>query len=1348
MKKLLALALVIMMETAVVVAAFSPAAAAPLNGDGPLSGDLSKVLAGTAADPAASVPGTTDAPASSVTPPLALGESDAVLGPLNAPQPFVPERSYIVGGSTPQELAAGVTPPGDLGPYAGAPRPQSVDVTSNTSILLYSRQVSPPIPTQVPTVAEVLAGAPPIAFHNASQTGFNFTGKLYETVVGNQSINETDQDLGVANQTLSITFDGQPLATVPTPVVTGNGTSAIPPPFIYPNGTFEFYVSQFVVSQCGAHVMQIVYDSLLPGNNGTYYEGVTVDYSIYVTCPTSLTIAVDNNPATVGDQITFTGELKTQEIVPRAVAGREVQIFMEGQLLGDTGPGVCLDGVNITGTLFDESFEQESGSGTGWNSTGAGIGTWAIGPQQMGAKGPPNLYGSQMACTGLDAFYGRGVNTWLSTPKIDLTSAGANPILQFFYWYNISADDYFEIFISIDGGVTFTAYQETLSDNGAVGQDVSGGGLNPVWTGSQISLAPFAGTPQLQVAFHFRSAAYTTFTDGTGQYLYRYLVPFETEAKTHQVYSCFCRGMPRDTVDDITVTPSQDPETSTDLVYELARSLTTIRLDIKRIAHFEFPAAPADKVGFRSKALAVTGRLVDNMGEPLLEELFLGRYVVALCWDRDYNDPSDPCLALGQAEVSYDNGGTFGRNYVVDVHQALGLHNMTATFQGSTYYTAATGIDVYRLMAHTSIDWPSEGQRIAFRGSLVDVNGSMRIAKNESRFDLVRGDPVPNELVHITWEGDEIPEGQVGVLTNSSGGFLAEDTKIPVDESLGRKLVQLRYDGSDVFVAALSTTNWSVVSYTIIQLEEASVYKGSFLWFNGSLLDDRGVGIAGQTLQLFFDNELVQPVSTGSDGSYSYRHFVDRDFTVGNKEARVRFFGNPIYLSNETIHNVSVKAHTQLERTDHTLLAERGARLNVSGRLYEVYEGGIGDTSPVTLEGVTIRIEDRALTVETTNTEGEFIFRSAVPGDLDVGEARLVFEFNGSDFYDAAENETLIVIQGRSVVNFDRASIEVDGSLFDVRNDTLHQQETMTGIIRVTDELGNPVGAGDLRFFFSYQTGEQAEPIFVSAGPVDELGRYAFNITFPESDFVKGNRSLIATYNGSFCPTSISARTLCLKSSTGNMTIDYVYDPGDRPVESQDIYYIVAATVATILGGAVYFFWYAAKRRQLQRMQRIIRRAADRLVSGNPYAQVIFDAYRALARTLQAHGYMRADSETFREFETALRQALPIDSKSMDEFLSILEEARYSDHDIGEAQKDRAIAALTAVSQSIDQILAAGGVAAAGAAAAPEAAEPAPVPQPVVAELAPEAAAPAAAEAAAPEADEGGAAKEEDETEP
>ena len=72
---------------------------------------------------------------------------------------------------------------------------------------------------------------------------------------------------------------------------------------------------------------------------------------------------------------------------------------------------------------------------------------------------------------------------------------------------------------------------------------------------------------------------------------------------------------------------------------------------------------------------------------------------------------------------------------------------------------------------------------------------------------------------------------------------------------------------------------------------------------------------------------------------------------------------------------------------------------------------------------------------------------------------------------------------------------------------------------------------------------------------------------------------------------------------------------------------------------------------------------------------------------LRRYGFMRRDADTFREFEDAVRAALPIDEKSLDVFLDILEEARYSKNVIGAGHKDRAIGCLRGVEKSLDNII-------------------------------------------------------------
>ncbi|HKZ59737.1 MAG TPA: DUF4129 domain-containing protein [Candidatus Thermoplasmatota archaeon] len=1243
--------------------------------------------------------------------------------PVAAPRdPYTPPYSGYREGIT--VGGAGDVPPDEPQAWWYArefnPEPQSVIVGSETSIILFVLDSSGGV--QVPTDADIAAGAKPVGLANNTTRAFTFTAKLFETTVGNGSIAENDLDLGVPNQTVTAQYDGIDLNPSPAPpIVTGNSTSAIPQPFRFVNGTFSFVVPRLPDVGCGGHTLRIDYDNQSFGNNATYFASTRKDFRIYQTCETTLTVSADLNPVVVGDTITFYGGLTGSRT--EAVPGRPIQILMDGKLLGLTGPGAFFDKVQVEGTNFNDDFEDLNASQ--WNQSGAGVGTWTVGAlDRPDCRLPPNdpLYnftscptpvepGSvNMAGTGLTGNYGKGLETWLVSPAIDLTAPTAAPQLRFFFWYHMAYDDTFEVAVSPDGGATWynVTSLTTPAPSGLVMSSPQQG--HPTWEPKGIDLGYWNGTPALLIGFHFRSVDHTAVTSNPGTYQFRFQMPPETTAGSHVITAQFYHGIPFDPTDGITIVT--DP--SWDLAYQAAffSIPDKIRLTVKRTAHFVFNATDDEKIGFRGKSLTIGARLLDNQNEPLVPDPLTAqdRILVDLTWDRDYDDTFDSPTNLTPGKAAVTDEGTFTINYVVETVQPLGLHNVTFMFPGAAFYVPASDVDIYRLMGTTYAIWPAEADRWVYRGLDKDVKGEIRVVPSESRNNRQVGDPVQSELVHITWGGDEIPAGQVGVVTNNTGGFLAAKS-VPFDDPLGKKSVVLTYTGSDIYTPLTSGTNWSVISEVTILFENTSVYKGSLLWINGTMLDDRGVGIDKQTLQVFFDFELVSPITTESDGSFSLAHAIPTEMTVGAKQVLIRFLGNAIYRLNETVSFVAVKAHTQIERTDHTQAVDRGRQLNVTAQIFEVYEGGVRG-APVAQEGVSIRIQDQRLTVQVSNSEGKLQFRSAVPAALPWGEAILAFEYNGSEFYDPALNETPIVIRGQAVVAFLPGTCTLNGAPFNVSSDVVHQRDELACLARVTDELGNPLAAGDFRLFYTREStaGILGERIFISAGPIDELGRYEFNVTW--DDFVEGNRSLIGVFNGTFCPTFINARTLCLRPGEGNFTVQYKYlNPPPVPPDPT-IYYIVGVSVAVILGSAFYFFWYAAKRRQLQKMQRIIRRAADRLVSGNTYAQAIFEAYRTLSRFLQSHGYLRQDSETFREFEAALRQALPIDAKSMDEFLSVLEEARYSDHEIGEQQRDRAIATLRAVNASIEQVLLSGGAALAGAPPQAPPAPQAPPPQP------------------------------------
>lgn len=1308
MRKAAAFALTLLLNLSVIASAFPLSIAAPPS----VASALADALPASWYDPshpAAAPTGTVP-----LVPPTPPAPSDTRFDP----SPVIPAapgdsaRTSTLGSSIDPVPTFDNRPPEPwwYANTAFAPRPMSINVTSDTTIILFVRDGTANV--QVPTDADLAAGAHRIHFANNSTAanGFVFSGKLFETVVGNQSLNVShDIDLGIANQTLELFFDGAPL-DIGSAVVTGNSTSPIPQPFQFSNGSFTFSVARFPDNGCGPHIFRIRFTNITGNNNATYGSSQK-DFRVFVSCESTLSLAVDTQPSvTVNQTSTFQGFLLGSRNEP--VAGRPIQIIMDGKLLGLTGAGSFVDDVAVSGTSFADDFEDVNNSV--WNQSGTGVGTWKSGPI-TNPHGPflPFIAGTlSSAGAGLDADYGKGVDTWLTSPSIDLSAPSVpDPSLTFAFSYEIAYDDLFEVAFSTDGGLTWQN-NTPLNTSAASGRVILNPDQNgrPTWDLKLIPLTYFYGAPSLVIGFHLKSVDHTAVTSGIGQYQFSFKVPLETAAATHTIYARFHMGIPLDTSDYITVATNN----AWDLFYEASSSRETIRLDVKRLAHYEFNFTEAEKIGFRGKSLTVGGRLLDNMGEALLPDPLnpLERIEVKIEWDPDYNDPFDVQATLAEKQP-VDSEGKFSIGYVVAILQSLGLHNATFTFAGSKFYTNATGVDVYRLMGHTKVTWPPESDRWVYRFRDAKVNGQIRVDPAESRFDRQKGDPVDGELVRLIWDlgGDdetEIPLDQVGTQTNATGGFLAL-YNVSFAASLGKKNVQLTYGGSDTFTPLQSNINWSVVSEVQIQFDNGSVYKGSYLWLNGSMLDDRGVGVDKQTIQIFLDFEQVAVVSTAGDGTYSVAHAIPTDMTVGNKQVLLRFNGNPIYRANETVSNVTVKAHTQITRNDHTQLVDRGKQLNVTADLYEVYEGGVRGT-PVAQEGVAIRISDRQLTKQTTNSEGKVVFRSAVPQDLAWGESVLAFDYNGSDFYDAASNETLIVVRGQAVVAFLTDTFTLNGAPFNISSDVVHQGEELAGFAQVTDELGVPLGSGDFRLFFAVQSGAGVleERRFISAGPIDELGRFEFNASW--DDFVVGNRSLIGVFNGSFCPTFISARTLCLKGGEGNATIQYQYREAPPIPDDPTLIYVAVAAVAAIFAAAFYVLWYTAKQRQLQKMQRIIRRAADRLVAGNTYAQAIFEAYRQLARFLQTNGYLRKDSETFREFEVALRQALPIDAKSMDEFLSILEEARYSDHEIGIDQRDRAVATLRAVSASIQQVLLTGSGAVAAPPPPPQGAAPPPPP--------------------------------------
>lgn len=136
----------------------------------------------------------------------------------------------------------------------------------------------------------------------------------------------------------------------------------------------------------------------------------------------------------------------------------------------------------------------------------------------------------------------------------------------------------------------------------------------------------------------------------------------------------------------------------------------------------------------------------------------------------------------------------------------------------------------------------------------------------------------------------------------------------------------------------------------------------------------------------------------------------------------------------------------------------------------------------------------------------------------------------------------------------------------------------------------------------------------------------------------------------------------------------------------------VLVAMALLIAGAIYY-QRAQARRQVQALKGILTDAMMQLEASNEYIAAIFDCYKNLVKHFKRYGFMKKVYETTREFEAAVRSAFSmVPSDQLDAFLSVFEEARYSDHSIDASHRDRALQTLDVIVRSLTVALGEGGM--------------------------------------------------------
>ena len=159
--------------------------------------------------------------------------------------------------------------------------------------------------------------------------------------------------------------------------------------------------------------------------------------------------------------------------------------------------------------------------------------------------------------------------------------------------------------------------------------------------------------------------------------------------------------------------------------------------------------------------------------------------------------------------------------------------------------------------------------------------------------------------------------------------------------------------------------------------------------------------------------------------------------------------------------------------------------------------------------------------------------------------------------------------------------------------------------------------------------------------------------------------------------------------SQDNITHEMLYETPSA-IDAQSSFFTPATSMALgvllmalLIGGLIYY-QRAQERRQVQALKGILTDTMMQLEASNEYIAAIFDCYKSLVKHFKRYGFMKKVYETTREFESAVRAAFNmVPAEQLGGFLSIFEEARYSDHTIDASHRDRALQTLDTIVRSL-----------------------------------------------------------------
>ena len=426
---------------------------------------------------------------------------------------------------------------------------------------------------------------------------------------------------------------------------------------------------------------------------------------------------------------------------------------------------------------------------------------------------------------------------------------------------------------------------------------------------------------------------------------------------------------------------------------------------------------------------------------------------------------------------SFATNGSFNFEYLPESsYLEVGSHTLKISFSELDYNLPANSQK--QVFFHKKVILEINEEEV-LRDQEIDITG---FARDENSLAISGID------ISFNWGGNEVD----GLSTTGFGGSYSKTYLVPNAQLLGKVLVEVSFDNSTqpYYDNASKTVEFTVVSETSIFIPDTELIRGSTIWFNGTILDDRGQSVEDIEVNVFWDGDYLRYVTGDLNGTFSFVceeewDCSDLDYPVGIVPVELDFGGFGYYLPSNYVANYTIWGSTSIEVIDFSDSVIAGNNVSFSGYIENDLDVPLDREIKILWNGIT------RTTVQSVNGEFEGSFK--LPYDTMVGNHSLIAKVEDQNYLRESSDEVEVFVQRETEI--------VIQWLGGYRN----QSSTVSGYLR--DAAG--IGLSDLNLEF-YFDGD-----YVGNVTTQDLGLYNFEFLVPV-DTLLGTHNIEVVFVGSY----------------------------------------------------------------------------------------------------------------------------------------------------------------------------------------------------------------------------------------